>query len=76
MGWTLSAPDKNVVIEKLHLLADNSILIPAWREHFINSMRKSGMGKESRLAFLDENEGIILIEVSDSMESGKMTTIY
>lgn len=45
------------------------------REHFINAMRKSGMGKESRLAFLDENEGVIVIEVNDSMDSGKMTAI-
>lgn len=47
------------------------------REHFINAMRKSGMGKESRLAFLDENSGVILIEVEDivDLNKNKMTTI-
>lgn len=43
----------------------------AKREQFINAMRKSGMGKESRLAFLDENEGAILIEVDDIVDLNK-----
>ena len=45
------------------------------REHFINAMRKSGMGKEGRLAFLDENEGAILIEVNDSMDSKRIAAM-
>ena len=36
------------------------------RNHFITAMRKSQMGKASRLAFLDENKGAILIEVDEN----------
>lgn len=45
------------------------------REHFINAMRKSGIGKEGRLAFLDENEGAILIDVNESIDSNRITAI-
>ena len=39
-------------------------------------MRKSGIGKEGRLAFLDENEGAILIDVNErSIDSNRITAI-
>lgn len=43
----------------------------AERDHFINVMRKSVMGKESRLALLNENQGVILIEQGDVLEENR-----
>lgn len=44
----------------------------AQRKHFINAMRKSSMGKESRLALLGENQGAILLEQGEILEDSRL----